>query len=134
MKGLELRELVRRRRQNLGWSQSDLARAMGTSPSRVAKVETGDASTSVELVARALETMGMRVLVTAREDVFRGLTKAEMRMAATRFLRIRVAKQLARKHDVDPGDVEQALFRLSISPVERLQRSMRRAQLRRLAA
>jgi hypothetical protein len=46
-----------------------------------------------------------------------------------RVARRRFAEEIARKHGVDPGDVEHVLANLTLPPAERLRRSMRRARL-----
>jgi hypothetical protein len=50
-----------------------------------------------------------------------------------RVARRRFAEEIARKHGVDPGDVEHVLANLTLPPVERLRRSIRRARLGRSA-
>jgi hypothetical protein len=47
-----------------------------------------------------------------------------------RILRRRFAEEVARKHNVDAGDVEHVLYNLTLEPLERLRESMRRARLR----
>ena len=44
-----------------------------------------------------------------------------------------LAEEIARKHAVDAGDVEHVLSNLTLPPIERLRRSMRRARLGRPA-
>jgi hypothetical protein len=50
-----------------------------------------------------------------------------------RISRRRFAEQVARRHDVDPGDVEHVLYNLTLPPLERLRESLRRARLRGIA-
>ncbi|HXU80434.1 MAG TPA: hypothetical protein VN914_03510 [Polyangia bacterium] len=50
-----------------------------------------------------------------------------------RIARRRFAEEVARKHDVDAGDVEHVLSNLTLSPIERLQKSIRRARFRGIA-
>jgi len=50
-----------------------------------------------------------------------------------RVARRRIAEGIARKHEVDAGDVEHVLSNLTLPPLERLRRSMRRARLGRAA-
>jgi hypothetical protein len=50
-----------------------------------------------------------------------------------RVERRRVAEGIARKYEVDAGDVEHVLSNLTLPPLERLRRSMRRARLGRAA-
>ncbi len=59
--------LARARREQLGWTQRELADALGSSASRVSKLEAGDATVSVDLVLRALEVMLASVDVVADE-------------------------------------------------------------------
>lgn len=52
---LRLSEAIRNRRRSLGWSQEQLAKKLGSSQSRVAKLEAGtDRSSSIDLLFRAL--------------------------------------------------------------------------------
>jgi ribosome-binding protein aMBF1 (putative translation factor) len=55
---LDLAERLRTMRQEGGVSQAELARRIGSSQSRVAKMEAGDASVSIELLLRALFQLG----------------------------------------------------------------------------
>jgi transcriptional regulator with XRE-family HTH domain len=134
----ELAQLVHRRRRALGWTQSDLARALGSSPSRVCKLEAGDASVAPSLMLRALAVMEcpLRIRIDTAHDPFsqRGLTKSQRHQLAQRLQRRRHAEQLARRHGVDAGDVEHALYNLTLPPWQRLTRSFRRAGLKRLSA
>jgi hypothetical protein len=57
-----------------------------------------------------------------------GSAKVTDRVARRRF-----AEVVARKYGVDAGDVEHVLSNLTLPPIERLRRSMRRARLGRLA-
>jgi len=50
-----------------------------------------------------------------------------------RIARRRFAEEIARKHAVDAGDVEHVLANLTLSPIERLRKSIRRARLRGIA-
>ncbi len=60
---LTLADQVRKRRQGRQWTQGDLARRLGSSQSRVAKLEAGDPAVSVDLLLRSLFVLG----ATARE-------------------------------------------------------------------
>lgn len=55
---LALVDAVRRTRQRRGMSQIDLAQRMHSSQSRIAKIEAGDASVSLDLIVRALIAAG----------------------------------------------------------------------------
>jgi ribosome-binding protein aMBF1 (putative translation factor) len=55
---LALVDAVRRARQKRGMSQVDLAQRMRSSQSRIAKIEAGDASVSLDLIVRALIAAG----------------------------------------------------------------------------
>ena len=134
----ELAALVRRRRSQLGWSQTDLARALGSSPSRVNKMERADKSVAASLMLRALEVMSapLRIEIDQGRDVFAqpGLTPSQRRALASRLHRRRHAERIAEAHAVDAGDVEHVLFNLTLPPWERLARSFTRAGLGRLPA
>jgi transcriptional regulator with XRE-family HTH domain len=134
----KLAKLVRRRREELGWTQSDLARALGSSPSRVCKLESADSSVAVSLMLRALAVMDspLRIEIDPTRDPFAeaGLSKAQRRQLSQRLLRRRHAERLAERHALDAGDVEHALYNLTLPPWQRLARSFRRADLKRLSA
>lgn len=55
---LRLSDAVRLRRAELGLSQLAVAKRLGSSQSRVAKIEAGDASVSLDLLIRALIGLG----------------------------------------------------------------------------
>ena len=55
---LSLTDAVRQSRQKRGLSQIDLAQRMGSSQSRVAKMEAGDPSVSLDLIVRAFFASG----------------------------------------------------------------------------
>jgi len=55
---LALVTAVRKTRQRRGISQIDLAQRMHSSQSRIAKIEAGDASVSLDLIVRALLAAG----------------------------------------------------------------------------
>ncbi len=57
---LALAGAVRDRRANLGFSQSELARRLGSSQSRVAKLEAGESNVSFELLVRAMLATGAK--------------------------------------------------------------------------
>ena len=55
---LSLAEKLRGRRTKLGLSQTELALRLGSSQSRVAKMEAGEADVSLDLLVRAMLNMG----------------------------------------------------------------------------
>lgn len=55
---VQLALLVKELRKNQNLSQDALAKKMGSSQSRIAKIESGDPSVSLDLVVRALFTSG----------------------------------------------------------------------------
>ncbi len=57
---------VRERRARAGITQAELARRIGSSQSRVAKIESADPAVSVELAIRALFAMGTTHKALAR--------------------------------------------------------------------
>jgi DNA-binding XRE family transcriptional regulator len=56
---LSLAALLTKRRKSLGHTQTELADLIGSSQSRVAKMEAGDPSVSVDLLIRALLALGV---------------------------------------------------------------------------
>lgn len=65
---LALSQELRARREDAGLTQASLARRVGSSQSRVAKMESGDPSVSLDLLIRALLAVG-----ASRRDVGRAL-------------------------------------------------------------
>jgi DNA-binding transcriptional regulator YiaG len=61
---------IRAARERAGLSQTDLATRMGSSQSRVAKLEAGDSSVSVDLMLRALVAAG-----ATDADIAKALTR-----------------------------------------------------------
>ncbi len=57
---LALAGAVRDRRAHLGFSQSELARRLGSSQSRVAKLEAGESNVSFDLLVRAMLATGAK--------------------------------------------------------------------------
>ncbi len=55
---LALADSVRRRRQARKLTQTQLAKLVGSSQSRIAKMEVGDASVSIDLLMKTLLSMG----------------------------------------------------------------------------
>ncbi len=62
---------LRRLRAEQSWTQSDVAERLGSSQSRVAKMEAADPSVSIDLLLRALLTLG-----ASREEVGRIISQA----------------------------------------------------------
>ncbi len=55
---LALSDSLRRERERAGLSQAELARRLGSSQSRVSRMETADASVTVDLLIRSLLSLG----------------------------------------------------------------------------
>lgn len=55
---IHLSESLRNRRERRGLTQTDLAKMIRSSQSRVAKMETGDPSVSLDLLVRSLLALG----------------------------------------------------------------------------
>ena len=68
---LALARALRERRLSHGWSQVEVAQRLKSSQSRVAKMEAGDASVSLDLLVRSLLGLG-----TEPEEVGRALGSA----------------------------------------------------------
>jgi transcriptional regulator with XRE-family HTH domain len=134
---MSLANLVRERREQLGWTQTDLARAMGSSPSRVSKLEAKDATVAPSLMLRALDAMAapLRIEIDARRDPLAAprLTRKQRRDLSQRLLRRKQAECIADREGVDAGDVEHVIYNLTLDPWQRLKRSFQRAGLRRLS-
>ncbi len=68
---LALGDYLRRLRRENSWTQSEVAHRLGSSQSRVAKMEAADASVSVDLLVKSLLALGAsraevgRVIATA---------------------------------------------------------------------
>lgn len=73
---LSLINAVRQSREKHGLSQIDLAQKMGSSQSRVAKIEAGDPSVTLDLIVRALISTG-----ASRRDVQRALVAKDLATA-----------------------------------------------------
>jgi len=134
----QLLALARRRRRELGWTQRQLALAVGSSASRMSKLESGDQTVSLDLIVRVLDAMeaGVDVLLDPSRDPLAdpALSPAQKQLLARALWRRRAADVLAARAGVDPGDVARALFNLEKTPEERLRSSFRRAKLRRQPA
>jgi DNA-binding XRE family transcriptional regulator len=55
---LKLSDAVKRLRQQAGLTQAQMAKRLGSSQSRVAKIEAGDGSVSLDLLIRSFFTLG----------------------------------------------------------------------------
>ena len=55
---LDISNMVQRQRGKRGWTQDQLARAIGSSQSRIAKLEGGDPGISMDLMIKALLRLG----------------------------------------------------------------------------
>lgn len=74
---LRLSQALRARRQALHLSQVAVAKRLGSSQSRVAKMEAGDRSVSIDLLMKALVTLG-----ATPADVGKALQHRSTRVAA----------------------------------------------------
>jgi ribosome-binding protein aMBF1 (putative translation factor) len=63
---LSLTDALVERRNKIGISQAELAKAMHSSQSRVAKMEAGDTSVSADLLIKALLCLGLRAKEVGR--------------------------------------------------------------------
>jgi len=73
---LSLAESLRRRRQARKLTQTQLAKRLGSSQSRVAKMEAADSSVSIDLLVRALLELG-----ATRSQVAKAMTRRSRRAA-----------------------------------------------------
>jgi DNA-binding XRE family transcriptional regulator len=67
---IALSQALRERRQAVGLTQTSLAKQLGSSQSRIAKLEAADPSVSLELLIRALLAVG-----ASRKDVANALAR-----------------------------------------------------------
>jgi len=74
---LALAESMRKRRQARRLTQTQLAKKIGSSQSRIAKMEAADPSVSIDLLVRSLLAMGV-----SRSDVARVMGRRRTRRAA----------------------------------------------------
>jgi len=74
---LRLANSLRRRRRKQNLSQSELARRISSSQSRVAKMEGGDPSVSLDLLIRSLLALG-----ASNRDLARAISSASLRKAS----------------------------------------------------
>jgi ribosome-binding protein aMBF1 (putative translation factor) len=74
---LRLADSLRRRRQKRKLSQTDLAKLLHSSQSRVAKMEGGDPSVSIDLLIRSLLALGV-----SNRDLARAISGASLPKAS----------------------------------------------------
>jgi HTH-type transcriptional regulator/antitoxin HipB len=126
----DVARLVMRVRRMADLSQRDLAARLGTSPSTVARIETGGCSVSVGLLSRILGFAGLRLTVVAADGV-------PVTPVAVDGLRDNAGRRFPAHLDVDlPGEVpplRQLMPRRDRPPAkgwyrQRAQRDERRAQ------
>lgn len=131
----QLVQIVQARRRRLGWTQIELARCLGSSPSRVCKLEAGDRTVSLDLLARALRAMEVPIVVFSDADhdplEDPGLTPAKQKALARSIFQRQWAERIAARHHVDAADVRHVIHNLDLSPQQRLRSAFRRARLRR---
>jgi len=72
-----LAKSLKKRRQAKKWTQTQVAAAIGSSQPRVAKMEAADGSVSVDLLIKALLTMG-----ATRRDLAKAIGATKARNAA----------------------------------------------------
>ncbi len=73
---LALSRSLKERRQKKGLTQEDLAKLMGSSQSRIAKMEAGDPSVSLDLLVRSLLELG-----ASKEDMARSFAAGDERVS-----------------------------------------------------
>jgi DNA-binding XRE family transcriptional regulator len=66
---LALSDYLKRLRQENAWTQTDVAHRLGSSQSRVAKMEAADPSVSVDLLVRSLLALGASLREVGRAIV-----------------------------------------------------------------
>ena len=73
---LALAKALQRRRQLQGMTQAQLAKRLGSSQSRVAKMEAADGSVSMDLLVRSLLTLGATPRALAKSLSAKGSRRA----------------------------------------------------------
>lgn len=81
---------LRERRIRCGLSQTDLATKIGSSQSRVAKMEAGDPSVSLDLIIRSLLALG-----ASTKDIARAISATSPTRSSTRASRARSRNEAA---------------------------------------
>ena len=61
-------ELVRERREELGWSQTQLAKAAGTGQAMISRIESDRVSPTVGMLVRLAEVMDAQLALTMFRD------------------------------------------------------------------
>lgn len=124
--------LVRQRRKELGWTEADLAKAMGSSQSRISKMEKGDQSVNKNMIRRALVVMGYsfsEVMISPEDPSNNAACPLNIKkLFAAKLLIRRQAEVIAGKISADAGDVEHILQNLIRSPEKRLYKGLAYAQ------
>jgi len=132
---VQLTELVRKRRAQLGWTQRELAAAVGSSASRISKLEANDVSVSLDLILRVLSSMSVSLVVHPSESADPladpELSAEQCVQLSGELLKRQIAERIANRHNVDAGDVRHVLTNLEHPPLQRLGSMFQRARLGR---
>lgn len=100
-------------------------------------MESADETVSLDLLVRALATMGLSLQVTTNDQTDPmadpALSEDQKEMLSRAMLKRQRARRIAKRHGVDEDDVKHVLTNLELAPLERLGRMFRRAGLRRLS-
>ena len=99
---VNLSAAVRQQREVSGFSQAELAEKIGSSQSRVAKMEAGDASVSLDLLIKALVAQGMTrqklaSVIAGQEAEFPAAAEPPARSAFNGAARQKAVKKQVRK-------------------------------------
>ncbi len=66
MKSLELAEIVKRRREELGITQKDLAEMSGIHLRSISTIESGDANPTLEIISQIADILGLEILLKVK--------------------------------------------------------------------
>ena len=89
---LALADSIRRRRQGRKLTQTQLAKMVGSSQSRIAKMEVGDPSVSIDLLMKTLLSMG-----ASRTELARVISRSKSKARAAQLRVPNTAPQLHRR-------------------------------------
>jgi transcriptional regulator with XRE-family HTH domain len=90
---MNLGDRIRKRREDLGITQSDLSKSVGTTPQHISVIEMGRRSPSIELLAKMAQELGVSVdfLISGKEVIITDIVPA---IRADKVLRNEIKRSL----------------------------------------
>ncbi len=115
-------------RQRQGLTKEQLARKCGMLSTSVRRIfSANDPDVKVSTLNKLASALGATLQIK-KVDV--GLDAQQSRHLINRLRRRSLAERLAKKSGLDAGDIEHALFNLTLTPTQRLVRRLHRARTR----